>query len=424
MKSGLASRAAIAALCMCLVATTATAQSAPVADETRASELEAQRRAKAAAAEPNTQSRAETGFLYVEEHRLVGRVFDPPMGVFAQVGGLSEGAGFAFGGGYRFVAGAGGAIDVRGVASVGLAWLADVTWRSDLRNRRRISFAANVASERHGNQRFYGLGPDTTTTYDSDFDLDERRVAGGMNVRLMPWLLASVGGGFARMRLSDVQFDFDDDDDVIDPLNLGRDVQVQQFLDDDIPGLRDTAHLAHVDARVFMDTRGLQRAAGTRIEVRQAWYQDTQGAPLDFAVTHIDLQQFIPIWNDTRVFALRAAADRLVAGDGNNVPFYLQPTIGGSRTLRAFDRQRFRDTSTLLLQAEYRYAVNPFLSGALFAETGQVASDWRHFSSRQFRGDYGIGLRVGYGRSVVLRTDVAFGGEGPRLIIALNGMFN
>jgi hypothetical protein len=35
----------------------------------------------------------------------------------------------------------------------------------------------------------------------------------------------------------------------------------------------------------------------------------------------------------------------------------------------------------------------------------------------------GFGLRAGYRELVVLRADVAFGGEGPRLIVALSGVF-
>lgn len=388
---------------------------------TRAGALEAARRAKAEQLSPPRASRAEAAFLYVEETRLLGRLFNPPAGWFVQVGGLSEGSGLALGTAYRFPDGQGGALDLRGVGSIGGAWLADLSWRSDSGQDDRVALTANLALERHANQRFYGLGPETTKAYDSGFDLDERHAEGAVVVRLNRWMRAAAGGGLGRLEVTELDLDFDDDDDAA--VASSDDLQVRQFREGLIPGLRDASTLLRTNVDLIVDTRGERGRAGARIDVRQAWYRAREHVLHDFAATRIDAQAFIPVWNGTRTFALRLAADRLDPADGHRVPFYLQPTVGGSRTLRAFDRQRFRDLSTLLLQAEYRYEINPFVSGAIFVETGQVAPDWKYLRADRFRGDYGIGLRAGYERVVVLRTDLAFGGEGPRLIIALNGVF-
>lgn len=422
-------RALVACLLVAVCATRAGAQTPdpdrPADDaspeSTRAGELEARRRAKAGQLTPREVPKAEAAFLYVEETRLLGRLFNPPAGWFAQVGGLSEGAGLAVGTGYRFADGQGGAIDLRGVGSIGGAWLADLSWRSDSAQADRVAFSANLALERHANQRFYGLGPETTTRFDSGFDLDERHAEGAVALRLSRWATAAAGGGVGRLELAALDLDFDDDDDAA--VATSDDVQVRQFRDGLIPGLNAASNLVRTNIDLIVDTRRDNGQAGTRIDVRQAWYRARGGARHDFAATRVDAQAFIPVWNGTRVFALRARADRLDPADGHAVPFYLQPTVGGSRSLRAFDRQRFRDLSTLLLQAEYRYEVNPFVSGAIFVEAGQVARDWKYLRSDAFRGDYGVGLRAGYGRAVVLRTDLALGGEGPRLLIALNGVF-
>src|SRR5690606_28590068 len=138
----------------------------------------------------------------------------------------------------------------------------------------------------------------------------------------------------------------------------------------------------------------------------------------------MEAQQYVPFWNRSRVLALRAIAEQNQADAGATVPFYLRPTIGGSRTLRGFERQRFRDNAVLLLQPEYRYEVNAFVMGAIFVDAGQAAPSLRRMRWDDLRTDYGIGLRVGYATGVAIRTDVAFGGDAAaRLIFTFSAAF-
>ena len=68
----------------------------------------------------------------------------------------------------------------------------------------------------------------------------------------------------------------------------------------------------------------------------------------------------------------------------------------------------------LLLQAEYRWEVLPFLSGALFYDAGTVAASHDELRLDALKQDYGFGLRFGVASGVFLRTDIAFGGaDGP-----------
>jgi len=53
-----------------------------------------------------------------------------------------------------------------------------------------------------------------------------------------------------------------------------------------------------------------------------------------------------------------------------------------------------------------------------------VAPDFTAFRVRDFRSDYGIGLRFGYSSAVALRSDLVFGGEDAvRLIIGFSTSF-
>ena len=50
--------------------------------------------------------------------------------------------------------------------------------------------------------------------------------------------------------------------------------------------------------------------------------------------------------------------------DGQEIPFFMLPALGGGSSLRGFTSWRFRDRNSLLLQAEWRVIVNRFLDMA------------------------------------------------------------
>ena len=81
------------------------------------------------------------------------------------------------------------------------------------------------------------------------------------------------------------------------------------------------------------------------------------------------------------------------ADDGQAVPFYLQPTLGGSTTLRSLSEYRFRDDNLLYLNAEYRWEAFSIMDMALFTDLGQVAADAADLDWRNLTHAYGIGFR-------------------------------
>ena len=60
--------------------------------------------------------------------------------------------------------------------------------------------------------------------------------------------------------------------------------------------------------------------------------------------------------------------------NGQQVPFFMLPSVGGGSSLRGFSSWRFRDRNSLLLQAEWRIMVNRFLDTAFFYDAGKVAA--------------------------------------------------
>jgi len=104
----------------------------------------------------------------------------------------------------------------------------------------------------------------------------------------------------------------------------------------------------------------------------------------------------------------------------NQVPFYLQPTLGGNDidgkvTLRGWDDYRFRDRNAALLQFEADYIVwDPFGIYA-FYDGGAVSANPSGLSLSNFRNDGGIGVFARVQGSIVAQTYYAWGrGNGGR----------
>ena len=83
---------------------------------------------------------------------------------------------------------------------------------------------------------------------------------------------------------------------------------------------------------------------------------------------------FVPIAGGRVVLALHGWLVRSDTRDGQTVPFYLQPSLGGLNTLRSYTDYRFHDDNMLLAQAELRLALMTHLDVAVFADAGNVAA--------------------------------------------------
>jgi hypothetical protein len=404
-------RAALGSLACSLCLGTAAAAQTP--DSSRAAEIEALRRAKAEAiAEAPEPGKVEAAFNYIEQSRIFPRLFNPPKGWFAQIGGVSEGNGFTMGGGYRLPTEA-GVITARAVGSLRQSYLGSVELRRPILPREAGFIAATLTRRHEAAQRFYGLGPDSSEDTRTSFGLSATIVDVTAGVKITSWLTGTAGIGYLNpdvtessetRRISDTRLSF------VDPTAPGLDLQ---------PTFLTTQIGAVIDTRNTLNPR---RGGFYQATIRR--FADRDGGQYSFTGTRIDLQQFIPFWNETRVLALRVLADHTDGLGQGQVPFYLMPTLGGARLLRGYDRQRYRDRSLLLLSAEYRYEINPFLMAALFYDAGQVAPDWSDFRARDLRDAYGIGFRFGYSNAVALRSDIVFGGEDPvRLILGFTTSF-
>ena len=382
---------------------------AAAAQETRAEELRSKRAEKAAQLRPPERSRAEAILFRIEDRLLVERILAPPRGVHLRVGGIGEGAGFGLGPAYRYST---GAFDFRVSAAGSLKRYGIVETSLLLPGALRDGPFLELYARRRDfpQEDFFGLGPASVRADRTNFALRDTlvRLTGGVRTEDF-----AAGARVAHL----------------DP-SIGRGTDRRMPSTDDvfsapaIPGF--VSQPAFVVLEPFLeystaDPRLNPTAGGSyRFTVRR--YVDRDLERFSFTNWDVDVRRYLPILHRARTIALRAWLSSSRPDAGHEVPFYLQPTLGGGYSLRGFPSFRFRDRSLLLVQGEYRWRVNEFVTGAIFYETGAVARRLEDLDS--FERSYGIGLRAGSRNGVALRAEVALGsGEGTRLLVRFDNVF-
>lgn len=368
--------------------------------------------------------------LTLSDERLMDRLFDPREGFFVRVGLPVEGASFAAGPAWRasdpgrhytFTASAAG--------SISREWLGELALQlpDALPGLGRDRFFADVSVSRSGRieNEFWGLGNSSSEHAKATFRIAQTLYGGTFGVRLAPWL--SVSGNAARL------------DPGVKAKTSGSPLITDLYTEATAPGLtlqpaffrsgiaidldyRDTMPSSRTANRLdVVPIAGASR--GGRYQVSWTSYHDQDFDRYSFNKTTIDLQQFIPLLHGYRVFAFRALAVLSDTESGQEVPFYLSPTYGGLNVGRGYPTFRFRDRNLLALQGEYRYRINKLISGAIFVDSGQVASRVDDIAWSKLKTTYGTGIRFGALGGAALRFDLAFGGEGPIFIFGLGHAF-
>jgi outer membrane protein assembly factor BamA len=172
----------------------------------------------------------------------------------------------------------------------------------------------------------------------------------------------------------------------------------------------------------YRDNAGNPRAGG-RYAAQWTTHQDRKLALYGFSRYDVEVQQYLPFFNQRRVIALRGKTTLTRAAGGQQVPFYMQPALGGSEDLRGFSELRFRDNNMVVLNAEYRWEAFSGLDLALFGDAGQVAERPRDIDLTDLKTSYGFGFRFNSSNSVFLRADFGFSSEGSRVFLKFGHVF-
>ena len=108
--------------------------------------------------------------------------------------------------------------------------------------------------------------------------------------------------------------------------------------------------------------------------------------------------------------------------DAGPIPFYMQPSLGGSEDLRGYRPYRFRGNNLLAMNAEYRWEVFSGLDMALFGDAGKVFTRKSDYSLRDLESDAGFGFRFNARNKTFLRLDVGFSHEDFQIWVKFNNV--
>jgi outer membrane protein assembly factor BamA len=382
--------------------------------ELRTDELEAERESKLLQLTPDQPSSWERRFMWVQHNRWLNGLIGGGDGLRLRLGGLAQAQGFAVGPTYTRSDMWGGRVSVRASlrGSSRKAYLADFGMTLPRLAEGKAFLDLYTVSYNYPNMQFYGEGPCSSKDGRSVYRLENTSVALNPGVRLIPGLTAGLIGSYQAINVGT------GDNDA-----LGHTEQI--YTDAQAPGLVRQSNFLQGGGFVRYDWRseGEEPTSGGLYKAEYSVFSDRDLGGHNFNKLDLAVQQYLPLFNRKRVFAVQGRTTLTAAHDGNTVPFYLQPVLGGAETLRGFRPFRFYDDNSLLLNGEYRFEAGSLLDIVLFADAGKVFHNWEQWNLHRLQSDVGFGLRFKAQQRLALRIDTAFSHEGVQVWFRFRNVF-
>lgn len=261
---------------------------------------------------------------------------------------------------------------------------------------------------------YYGPGPDSRITGRSNYRLEDTSLDVWAGVKPMPRLRLGVTAGYLQTNVG-----------------TGSSEAIisteRQYSPRQTPGIDVQSDFARAGVLAHLDLRDSPYGprAGGQYYGRFDYYDDRSGGMFSFRRLTAEVQQFVPLFNKKRVIAARAKTMLSYPGPGQQVPFYLQPSLGASDDLRGFRPFRFHDNNSFVMNGEWRWEILSGVEGALFVDAGKVFPRPGQLNFKSLEKSYGGGLRfrAPMTGALVMRLDVAASREGIQFWFVFNDIF-
>jgi outer membrane protein assembly factor BamA len=376
-------------------------------EPSRTEVLEQTRQEKAQNLEKPTRTFLENALHQFKEKRVMERFQEGFHGFHPILGGIVSGSGFG-GGTYTEM----NNVRISGQATLGgyQKYEMRITTPPEMLHKFFADFRATYRD--FANERFYGIGQNSQKQNQTTYRLEDTNYVSRFGVKpakhvkagiLAGWLETNVGAGTSR-RAPSIE---------------------TKFGTDDAPGLAAQPEYLQFGAFFeadYRDVPGNPRSGG-RYTASWTSFQDRRLGAYDFNQYDMEAQHYFPFFNHRRVFAVRAKSTLTQTAAGQDVPFFMQPTLGGGEDLRGFREYRFRDRNLVIFNAEYRWEAFSGLDLAIFGDAGQVAARPGELHFKDFEKSYGAGFRFNASKSVFLRMDMGFSKEGHHLFVKFGHVF-
>ncbi|HYK90854.1 MAG TPA: BamA/TamA family outer membrane protein [Acidobacteriota bacterium] len=382
---------------------------------TRTESLEKQQEEKARKLRPEQASRPEQAFTkYLGENPL-RRPLGGITGLRIRFGGLPSGSGFGLGPEYFRPDLAKGQMLFR-VAAIGSAklwYLVDTELQFPYLARRFLGVGIYGRHLDANSVGYYGPGPDSLKGSRSDYRREESTFDVSLAFRpIRRYLSLGFTGGYQWINVG--------------PGMEAAFISTEELFPPSVaPGIDKQANYLRAGPFLEFDSRDRPKDPhrGTHFLAKLNIFSDRKFDQYSFRQVEGSIEQYVPFLNQKRVIALRAKSVLSYPDSGQMIPFYMQPTLGGTSDLRGYRRFRFYDNNMFLMNAEYRWEIFTLMDMALFADAGKVFHRDSDFDLKHLESDLGFGLRFKTRRAVVFRIDTAFSHEGFGLWITFDHVF-
>ncbi len=382
--------------------------------DSRAAEIEAARDRKANHLEPEEVSRAEAWVGKYFSRGAVERLTIGGYGFSALMGGAATGQGFAIGPQYLR----------RDLFQGEGVFLADWQITTSGSTRGQVGFALpefggdrmalEIGARRHNYNRidYYGPGPGSEKTGRSNYRYEDVAFDALFRMRLGRHFYFGPTAGAVFVNVGP-----------------GKNSQListdEQFTPEQAPGIDRQTKFFRAGGFAGFDWRDSPagaRAGGIYGAVYD-FYDDFDLKRHDFHHLKLRAEQYFPFYNKRRIIALRADTDLTWRRYDQIVPFYLQPVVGGSESLRGYRPYRFYGDNSLRMTAEYRWEVFSGMDAAIFADAGKVFQHKKDLDLTGLESDVGFGFRFNVRNATFLRLDFGFSHEGFMMWVKFNDVF-
>jgi outer membrane protein assembly factor BamA len=280
--------------------------------------------------------------------------------------------------------------------------------------RSRLALGTQVRWQDFTQINFFGDGPGTVADQQSEYRLKSTNLVGYATFRPVQWVDVDAQIGWLSPLVSERGGTFKGD----------RPDTRDMFPNNIVYAVGDQPAFVHTEGSITADTRDFpgHPTRGRVLRASAANYSDRDAGVFSFRRYEAEAAQFLPLAGSRVVIALRGWLVASDTSDGQFVPFYLQPSLGGHNSLRGYADYRFHDGNLLLFNAEARVPLMKHVDLAGFFDAGNVAS---RIGDLDFdRQSYGAGLRLHSRRQTYARLDLARGDEGWRFIFRLTEPLN
>jgi outer membrane protein assembly factor BamA len=386
----------------------------PQQPQTRAAQIEQQRTQKAQNLEPEIPPKGERILVGIEQNPIFQALFESPTGFRLALGGLVTQGGFAMGPEYYRPDLLNGEMQFRigARASFRRYQIYDALVRFPHIAKDRIFLELYAAHRNYPQINYYGPGPNSARTGRSNFRYEDTTY--DATAALIPVRRLHVGLTAGYMQIN------------VGPGTNNRLASTEKtYTPVQTPGIDRQSNFLRFGPTIRYDYRDRpgDPHKGGNYQVSYIYYDDRKVNTGNHKKFIGDIQQYIPFFNEKRVIALRGRTELSYRNPNQVIPFYLQPTVGGSDDLRGFRPFRFYDNNSLVLNAEYRWEIFTGFDMALFADRGKVFNRHAQLNFKGLEKSHGFGLRFSSRTAVVTRIDVGFSREGFQVWFKFGNVF-